>query len=72
MTILGNSDHFTSGAAVVIDGQVVAAVNEERLACKKMVMGFPRKSIAEVLRLAGQTAGTGPLRGRLRMGLLPE
>jgi carbamoyltransferase len=56
MRILGISDHFTSGAAVVIDGQVVAAVNEERLARKKMVMGFPRKSIAEVLRLASVKA----------------
>jgi carbamoyltransferase len=53
MNILGISDHFTSGAAVIIDGRVVTAVNEERLARKKMVMGFPRKSIAEVLRLAG-------------------
>ena len=53
MKILGISDHFTSGAAVIIDGRVVAAVNEERLARKKMVMGFPRKSIAEVLRIAG-------------------
>jgi carbamoyltransferase len=53
MIILGLSDHFTSGAAVLVDGRVVAAVNEERLARKKMVMGFPRKSIAEVLRIAG-------------------
>ena len=53
MKILGISDHFTSGAAVIIDGRVVTAVNEERLARKKMVMGFPRKSIAEVLKLAG-------------------
>jgi carbamoyltransferase len=53
MKILGISDHFTSGAAVIVDGRVVTAVNEERLARKKMVMGFPRKSIAEVLRLAG-------------------
>lgn len=53
MRILGISDHFTSGAAVIIDGRVVSAVNEERLARMKMVMGFPRKSITEALRLAG-------------------
>jgi carbamoyltransferase len=53
MRILGISDHFTSGAAVIIDGHVVAAVNEERLARMKMVMGFPRKSIAAVLGIAG-------------------
>lgn len=53
MRILGISDHFISGAAVIIDGRVVAAVNEERLARMKMVMGFPRQSIAAVLQLAG-------------------
>jgi carbamoyltransferase len=57
MKVLGISDHFTSGAAVIIDGQVVAAVNEERLARKKMVMGFPRKSIAAVLQLVGLEPG---------------
>jgi predicted NodU family carbamoyl transferase len=34
------------------DGVVTAAVNEERLVRKKMVMGFPRKSIQAVLELA--------------------
>ncbi len=53
MRILGVSDHFTSGAAVIEDGRIVAAVNEERLARMKMVMGFPRKSIAAVLDIAG-------------------
>ena len=57
MRILGISDHFTSGAAVIIDGRVVAAVNEERLARMKMVMGFPRKSIAMALELAGLKPG---------------
>lgn len=53
MTILGISDHFTAGASIIRDGLVVAAINEERLARKKMVMGFPRKSIAAVIELAG-------------------
>ncbi len=53
MRILGISDHAVSGAAVVEDGIVVAAVNEERLARKKMVMGFPWKSIESVLAIAG-------------------
>lgn len=53
MVILGITDSFTSGAAVVVDGRVVAAVNEERLDRNKMLMGFPRMSIAEVIRLAG-------------------
>jgi carbamoyltransferase len=53
MRILGISDHFISGAAIIEDSRIVAAINEERLARKKMVMGFPRKSIEAVLRVAG-------------------
>ena len=53
MVILGITDSFTSGAAVIIDGRVVAAVNEERLDRNKMSMGFPRLSISEVIRIAG-------------------
>jgi carbamoyltransferase len=52
MIVLGITDSFTSGAAVVIDGKIVAAVNEERLNRNKMCMGFPVLSIDEVLRLA--------------------
>lgn len=53
MRILGIGDHVVSGAAVVEDGRLVAAVNEERLVRRKMVMGFPWKSIEVVLALAG-------------------
>jgi carbamoyltransferase len=53
---LGISDHYISGAAIVGQGQVLAAVAEERLARMKMVMGFPRLAIAEVLRITGTTA----------------
>ncbi|MDH3663860.1 MAG: hypothetical protein OEU92_28240, partial [Alphaproteobacteria bacterium] len=53
MIILGISDHYISGAAVVIDGRIVSAVAEERLERKKMVMGFPWKAIAESMRIAG-------------------
>lgn len=56
MRVLGISDHLLSGAAVVEDGRIVAAVNEERLVRRKMVMGFPRKSIEMVLKLAGVSA----------------
>ncbi len=53
MIILGITDSFTSGAAISIDGKVVAAVNEERLDRNKMSMGFPNRSIGEVMRIAG-------------------
>jgi carbamoyltransferase len=53
MNILGITDSITSGAAVVSDGTVAAAVSEERLNRKKMSIGFPIQSIPEVLRIAG-------------------
>ena len=53
MIILGISDHYISGAAVIIDGKIASAVAEERLERKKMVMGFPWKAISESLRIAG-------------------
>jgi carbamoyltransferase len=52
MIILGITDSITAGAAVVEDGKVLAAVSEERLNRQKMAMGFPEKSISEVLRIA--------------------
>jgi carbamoyltransferase len=53
MIILGVTDSVTSGAAIVIDGRIAAAVSEERLDRHKMSMGFPALSIREVMRIAG-------------------
>ena len=53
MKILGVTDHYISGAALVEDGRLIAAVNEERLDRRKMVMGWPRRSIASVLEITG-------------------
>ncbi len=53
MLVLGVTDGMTCGAALVNDGVVVAAVHEERLCRLKMAYGFPRGSLAEVMRLAG-------------------
>ncbi|HEU5310262.1 MAG TPA: carbamoyltransferase N-terminal domain-containing protein, partial [Candidatus Eisenbacteria bacterium] len=53
MKILGISDHIVSGAAMLEDGALTQAVNEERLVRKKMVMGFPWKSIEMVLERSG-------------------
>ncbi len=57
MLILGLTDGVTCGAALTQDGKVLAAVNEEALTRLKMAFGFPRQSIAEVMRIAGATAG---------------
>ena len=57
MNILGITDSLSSGAAIVSDGVVLAAVSEERLNRHKMSMGFPLQAIGEVLRVAGLQPG---------------
>jgi carbamoyltransferase len=52
--ILGlNSFHADSGAALLRDGELVAAVTEERLSRIKHFAGFPALAIKEVLTIAG-------------------
>ncbi len=53
MQVLGITDGISGGAAIVRDGEIISAVNEERLSRVKMAYGFPRMSIREVMRLAG-------------------
>ena len=57
MIVLGITDGITCGAAIIRDGTVLAAVNEERLSRLKMAYGFPRESIVEVMQLAGVGPG---------------
>lgn len=56
MNILGIWDGHDSGAAVIVDGRLVAAVNEERFTRRKLEIGFPRQSIAACLAIAGLDA----------------
>jgi len=52
--ILGVSAyHGDASAALVVDGQLVAAVEEERFTRIKHWAGFPRRSIAKCLEMAG-------------------
>jgi carbamoyltransferase len=53
MIILGINPGFDAAAALVIDGELVAVVEEERLSRIKMHLGFPRRAITEALRIAG-------------------
>lgn len=53
--IIGITDGDDAGAALIVDGRMVAAVNEERLNRMKMSIGFPWLAIQEVLRLGGVT-----------------
>lgn len=51
--ILGIWDGHDAGAALLCDGRIAAAVNEERLTRRKLEVRFPHRAIGECLRLAG-------------------
>lgn len=53
MRILGITDSHDAGAAIIEDGIIIAAVNEERLNRIKLCWGFPRDAITEVCKIAG-------------------
>jgi carbamoyltransferase len=50
MIILGVCNAPDSGAALIVDGELVAAVNEERFVRSKLFRGFPKLSLEWVLR----------------------
>src|SRR5574339_335477 len=57
MLIVGlNAYHGDVAAAVLRDGVVVAALEEERFCRVKHVSGFPARAIARGLAMAGATA----------------
>jgi carbamoyltransferase len=53
LNILGIWDGHDSGAALLQDGRVRAAVNEERFTRRKLEIAFPARSIAACLAAAG-------------------
>jgi len=53
MKILGIHDGHNSGATLLVDGAIAAAVCEERLTRRKNEVGYPKLSINEVLDIAG-------------------
>lgn len=55
MKILGISDGHECHACVMINGQIVSAIAEERLSRLKADQGFPSKSIKKVLEMSGLT-----------------
>src|SRR5262245_13481988 len=52
LNILGIWDGHDSGAALLQDGQLRCAINEERLSRRKLEVCFPARSIAACLALA--------------------
>jgi carbamoyltransferase len=57
MKILGVHYSHDSGAAIIEDGKILAAVNEERLVRKKSYWGFPTQSLKNIFNLAGVKPG---------------
>src|SRR5947208_3238704 len=56
MIIVGlNAYHGDVSAALVSDGKLIAAIEEERFRRIKHCAGFPHRAIAECLRMAGAT-----------------
>ena len=53
MNILGIWDGHDSGAALLRDGRLCCAINEERLTRRKLEIAFPARSIAACLAQAG-------------------
>jgi carbamoyltransferase len=54
MICLGVHTSHDSGACVIEDGRILAAVNEERLVREKLYWGLPKRSIQMVLQLSGK------------------
>jgi len=57
MKILGVQDGHSASAAIVEDGRILAAVQEERLTRSKNQAGFPERAISEVLKITGLDRG---------------
>ena len=57
MNVLGIWDGHDAGAAFLRDGQLLFAVNEERLTRRKLEVSFPVRSIAACVTHAGLTPG---------------
>ena len=54
-TIIGiNAYHADSSACIIVDGKLVAAVEEERINRLKHFSGYPIESIKECLKIAGK------------------
>ena len=57
MNVLGIWDGHDSGAALLVDGRLRAALNEERFTRRKLEIRFPSRSIAACLASAGLGPG---------------
>ena len=49
-----NTYHADSSACILVDGKIIAAVEEERINRKKHFSGYPIESIKECLKIANK------------------
>ena len=57
--VVGISESHNATAALVKNGELVAAVSEERLSRRKTHMGFPKRAIKEVYGIEARPIGVG-------------
>ena len=57
--VLGLHIGHDASASLVVDGEIVAAIGEERLSRTKQHYGFPFEAIGKVLEIAGLELGMG-------------
>jgi carbamoyltransferase len=72
--ILGMSVSHDTGAVILRDGEMVAAINEERLTRVKQAVGAPLESVPAILDHAGISASevdAVALTGRIALGDMP-
>lgn len=73
-TILGLSVSHDTGAVLLRDGRLIAAINEERLSRVKQAVGAPLLAVPAVLACAGVSASevdAVALSGRIALGDMP-
>ena len=73
MYILGiNAYHCNASAAIVADGRLIAAVEEERFNRVKYAAGFPSAAIRYCLDAAGITINRPPRDGQMAFVRSPD
>ena len=55
MKILGIHDGHNSSACLIVNGELITAIGEERLTRNKHQYGFPFKSIEKILKISNLT-----------------
>ena len=72
--VLGVSDSHDAGVALLRDGEIVAALNEERLSRRKQASGTPVKALQRIFEFSGiapEEVDVVAVAGRASLGAPP-